>query len=198
MRPWPGVRDALELYKLVEKEKKHSDLRIDSVGIMVGKADKDEVVGALYFEFPNYGSEATNVVTLGYVAILGNIQIYDLSGNLCRVEEKRLGDSAASYSIHLPQEVQPGEHFKVIVVVNLEDLPLLNNFQDIATQLFFMKNGHAALSSYFPGLQFDYIALRVRQIDKRQPADPLDFSCRNFTHMTAAMVEDSISGLTHV
>ncbi len=121
----PLVRDALELYKLVEKEKQHSDVRIDSVGIMVGKADKDEVVGALYFEFPNYGSEATNVMTLGYVAILGDIRIYDLNGNLCKVEEKRLGDSAASYSIHLPQEVQPGRHFKVIVVVNLKDLPLI-------------------------------------------------------------------------
>jgi hypothetical protein len=121
----PLVEDALELYKLVEKEKERSDLKIDSTFIMVGKADKDEVVGALYFEFPNHGPQATNIITLGYASVIENIRIYDLNGHLCKVEVKSVGEAAASYSIYLSEEVQPGEHFKVIGVVNLEDIPLL-------------------------------------------------------------------------
>ena len=121
----PLVEDALEIYKLVEQEKQKSGLRIDSTFIMVGKADKDEVVGAIYFEFPNHGSQATNVITLGYASVMENIKIYDLNGNLCKVEVKHVGEAAASYSIYLSEEVQPGEHFKVIGVVNLKDIPLL-------------------------------------------------------------------------
>ena len=49
----PLVSDALQLYKLIEAEKEHSDLKIDSVFILVGKADKEEIIGALYFEVPN-------------------------------------------------------------------------------------------------------------------------------------------------
>ncbi|MGB2862245.1 MAG: hypothetical protein WBC05_02875 [Sedimentisphaerales bacterium] len=121
----PLVHDALELYKLIEQEKLHSNLKIDSVFIMVGKADKDEVVGALYFEVPNPGPEATNVMTIGYASIMENIRIYDLNGNLCPVEVKHVDETAASYSIHLSEAVQPGEHFKVIAVANLEDIPVL-------------------------------------------------------------------------
>ena len=121
----PLVENALELYKLVEKEKERSDLKIDSTFIMVGKADKDEVVGALYFEFPNHGPQATNIITLGYASVMENIRIYDLNGHLCKVEVKSVGEAAASYSIYLSEDVQPGEHFKVIGVVNLEDIPLL-------------------------------------------------------------------------
>ena len=106
------VKDALELYKLIEKEKEYGGLKIDSTFILVGKADKDEVVGALYFEFPNHGPEATNVLTLPYVSVLENIRVYDLSGSLCKVEVKYLGNAAASYSIHLSKQVQPGEHFR--------------------------------------------------------------------------------------
>ena len=121
----PLVEDALEIYKLIEKEKQHSDLRIDSVFIMVGKADEDEVVGALYFEVPNPGPEATNVMTIGYMSIMENIRIYDLNGNLCPVEVKHVDETAASYSIHLSEAVLPGEHFRVIAVANLEDIPVL-------------------------------------------------------------------------
>ena len=120
----PLVQDALELYKLVEEEKKNSDLRIDLVLIMVGKADKDEGVGALYFEFPNFKPEATNVMTIGPMPIIENIRFYDLDGNLCLVEEKRVSDTAAHYSIHLAQQVQPGERFKLIGVASIEDIPV--------------------------------------------------------------------------
>ncbi len=119
----PLVKDALELYKLIEKEKQQSDLKIDSTFILVGRADRDEVLGALYFEFPNHGPVATDVVTLGYVSVMENIRVYDINGNLCKVEVKHVGEAAASYSIYLSEEVQPGEHFKVIGVANLEDIP---------------------------------------------------------------------------
>lgn len=121
----PLVEDALEIYKLIEKEKQNNDLRIDSSFILVGSADGDEVRGAIYFEFPNHGSQATNVITLGYASIMENIRIYDLKGNLCKVEMKHVDEAAASYSIYLSEEVQPGEHFKVIGVTNLEDIPLI-------------------------------------------------------------------------
>jgi len=120
----PLVDDAMQLYKLIEAEKEQSDLRIDSVFIMVGKADEVEAAGALYFEFPNQGSEATNVMTIGPMPIIENLRFYDLDGNLCLVEEKRVSDTAAQYSIHLPQQVQPGERFKLIGVASIEDVPL--------------------------------------------------------------------------
>ena len=120
----PLVHDALELYKLVEKEKEHGELNIDSVCIMVGKADKDEVVAAIYFEVPNPMPKATNVMTFPYSSTLGDIRVYDLSGNLCKVEEKSLGNFAFSYSIHLSEQVQPGEHFKFIAVTSLNDMPV--------------------------------------------------------------------------
>ena len=121
----PLVEDALEIYKLIEKEKQHSGLKIDSTFILVGRADKDEVLGAIYFEFPNPGPKATNVMTIGYASIMENIRIYDLNGNLCPVEVKHVDETAASYSIHLSEAVLPGEHFRVIAVANLEDIPVL-------------------------------------------------------------------------
>ncbi len=121
----PLVEDALKLYKLIEAEKEHSDLKIDATFILVGRADSDRVLGALYFEFPNNGTEATNVLTLPYVSIIEDLKVYDLNGNLCSVETKLLNETTASYSIHLSEQVQPGEHFKLIGVADLDDIPLI-------------------------------------------------------------------------
>jgi hypothetical protein len=120
----PLVRDALDLYKLVEKEKQRGDLDFDSVFMLVGKADKDEIVGALYFEVPNHKSEASNTFTIGPSSIIENIRAYDLKGNLCLVEEKRISDTAAYYTFHLPEQVQPGELFRFVGVANVEDMPV--------------------------------------------------------------------------
>ncbi len=120
----PLVRDALELYKLVEKEKQHGELNIDSTLIIVAKVDDDEVVAAFYFEVPNPMPKATNVLTIPNVSTLGDIRVYDLSGNLCKVEEKSLGNFTFAYSIHLSEQVQSGEHFKFIGVTSLDDLLL--------------------------------------------------------------------------
>lgn len=121
----PLVYDALQLHELVEKEKAHGDLKIDSAFIMVGTADVDHVLGALYFEFPNFGSQATNVLTLPSTSIMEDFQVYDMRGSLCRVDMKIRNESTASYSIYLNEPVQPGEHFKLIGVANLEDIPLI-------------------------------------------------------------------------
>jgi len=120
----PLVHDALELYKLVEKEKEHGELKIDSVLIMVGKVDEDEVVAAIYFEIPNPMPKATNVLTIPNTSTLGDIRVYDLSGNLCKVEEKSLGNFTFAYSIHFSEQVQPGEHFKLIAVTSLDEIPV--------------------------------------------------------------------------
>ncbi len=116
----PLVDDALELYKLVEAEKAHGELIIDSVLIMVARVDYDEVTAAFYFEVPNRMSKATNVLTVSGSA-LGDIRVYDLSGNLCKVEEKSLGNFTFAYSVHFSEQVQPGEHFKLIGVTSLDD-----------------------------------------------------------------------------
>lgn len=131
----PLVHDALELYKLVEEEKEYGELKIDSVFIAVGKAEeKDGVVAAIYWEVPNPMPKATNVLTIPYSSTLGDIRVYDLSGNLCRVEEKSLGDFAFSFSFHFSEQVQPGEHFKFIVVTNLNgiDMPVFPGGAQIA------------------------------------------------------------------
>ncbi|MBN1360311.1 MAG: fibronectin type III domain-containing protein [Sedimentisphaerales bacterium] len=118
----PLVQDALELYKLVEEEREHGELKIDSVFIAVGKTDEDEVVGAIYWEIPNAMPKATNIMTIPYSSTLGDIRVYDLDGNLCKVEERSLGDFAFSFNIHFLEQVQPGEHFKFIAVTRLDDI----------------------------------------------------------------------------
>ena len=119
----PFVSDVMQLYKLIEAEKEHGDLKIDSTFILVGKADREEILGALFFEFPNFGSEATSVLTLPHVSIIEDLKVYDLNGNLCSVDMKLLDETTASYSIHLPEPVQPGEHFKLIGVADLDEMP---------------------------------------------------------------------------
>jgi hypothetical protein len=121
----PLVDDALKLYKLIEAEKEHSDLKIDSAFIMVGTADVDGVLGALYFEFPNTAPQAMDNMMIGPSSIIKDFQVYDLNGNLCRVDVKLLNESSARYTIHLNEPVQPGEHFKLIGVADLEDIPLI-------------------------------------------------------------------------
>ena len=116
----PLVHDALELYKLVEQEKEHGELRIDSVLIMVARVDWEEVIAAFYFEVPNPMPKATNVLTV-YSSPLGDIRVYDLNGNLCKIEEKSLGNFTFAYSVHFSEQVQPGEHFKLIGVTSLDD-----------------------------------------------------------------------------
>ncbi len=119
----PLVNDVMEMYKLVEAEKEHGELRIDSTQIMVGKAQADEIVAAAYLEVPNPMPQATNVLTLPYTSTLGDIRAYDLSGNLCKVEERSLGDFAFAYTIHFSEQVQPGEHFKFIAVTSIDEMP---------------------------------------------------------------------------
>ena len=119
----PLVDDALKLYKLIEAEKEHGDLKIDSAFILVGRVDSDRVLCAFYFEFPNTGTEATNVLTLPHVSIIEDLKAYDLNGNLCSVETKLLNETTASYSIHLSEQVQPGKHFKLIGVADLDEIP---------------------------------------------------------------------------
>ena len=119
----PLVDDALKLYKMIEAEKEQGDLKIDSAFIMVGKADKEEIVGAFFFEFPNHESKATNVFTLGPASRIEGLQVYDLNGNLCQLDVKLVSETAAIYSIHVSEQVQPGEHFKLIGVVDLENMP---------------------------------------------------------------------------
>jgi hypothetical protein len=121
----PMVDDVLKLYKLVEAEREQGDLKIESVGMIVGKAARGEINGALYFEFPNHEPEATNVFTIGSMAIIDGLKIYDIKGNLCRVDVKKLDENTASYSIHFSEEVKPGEHFRLIGVADLNKLPII-------------------------------------------------------------------------
>jgi hypothetical protein len=122
----PLVDDVLKLYKLVEAEREQGDLKIESVGMIVGKAERGEIIGALYFEFPNHKAEATNVFTLGgQTAIIPGFKVYDMKGNLCRVDVKKLDESSAQYSIHFSEEVKPGEYFRLIGVADLDKLPII-------------------------------------------------------------------------
>ncbi len=78
----PMVDDVLKLYKLVEAEREQGDLKIDSVCIIVGEAEREEIIAAIYFEVPNYKPEATNVFNLGgQMAIIPGFKVYDMKGN---------------------------------------------------------------------------------------------------------------------
>jgi hypothetical protein len=143
----PMVDDVLKLYKLVEAEREQSDLIIESVCMMVGKADRGEIVGALYFELPNFKSEATNVLTIGQMAIIDGLKVYDMKGNLCRVDVKKLDESSAHYSIHFTEEVQPGKHFKLIGVTDLDKLPLIPGGIPSYSQEGFLHHFRTALNS---------------------------------------------------
>jgi hypothetical protein len=121
----PMVDDVLKLYKLVEAEREQGDLKIESVCMIVGKAEREEIIGAIYFEFPNHKAEATNVLTAGQMAIIPGFKVYDMKGNLCRIDVKKLDENTAQYSIHFSEEIQPGEYFKLIGVANLDKLPII-------------------------------------------------------------------------
>ena len=121
----PMVDDILKLYKLAEAEREQGDLKIESVCIMVGRTEMGELQGAFYFEFPNLKSEATNVLTIGQSLIVEGIKVYDMKGNLCRVDVKKVDETAAYYSFHFSEEVQPGEHFKLIGVADIGKLPII-------------------------------------------------------------------------
>jgi hypothetical protein len=121
----PLVSDAMELYKLAEAEKARGDLQIDSVFMLVGTGDEDSVHGALYFEFPHWGSAPTDVLTLPSVSIIPGLEVYDLNGNRLTVDTRLVSDTTASYTIHLEEPVPTGGYFKLIGVANLEDIPLI-------------------------------------------------------------------------
>jgi hypothetical protein len=121
----PMVDDVLKLYKLVEAEREQGDLKIESVGMIVGKAEMGEINGALYFEFPNHEAEATNVFKIGGMAIIDGFKVYDMKGNLCRIDIKKLDEDTASYNIHFSEEVKPGEYFRLIGVADLDKLPII-------------------------------------------------------------------------
>jgi hypothetical protein len=121
----PMVDDVLKLYKLAEAEREQGDLKIESVCIVVGKAEVGEVQGALYFEIPNHKAEATKVFTLGQTAIMEGLKVYDMKGKLCKVDENKVSETGAYYSVHFAEEVKPGEYFKLIGVVDLEKMPLI-------------------------------------------------------------------------
>ncbi|HEC02955.1 MAG TPA: hypothetical protein ENI81_05400 [Phycisphaerales bacterium] len=144
----PLVDDALELYKFVEAERAHGELKIDSVFVVVGKAENDGVVAAIYWEVPNPMPKATNIMTIPYSSTLGDIKVYDLNGNLCKVEQKSLGDFAYSFSIHFSEQVQPGENFKFIAVTSFGgiDMPVFPGGMRIA-----WKEGPLAYFRTSPG-----------------------------------------------
>ncbi|MCP4611758.1 MAG: hypothetical protein GY845_23865 [Planctomycetes bacterium] len=122
----PMVDDVLKLYKLVEAEREQGDLKIESVCMVVGTAEREEIIAAIYFEFPNHKPEATNVFALGgQMAIIPGFKVYDMQGNLCRVDVKKLDENSAQYSIHFSEEVKPGEYFRLIGVADLDKLPII-------------------------------------------------------------------------
>ncbi|UCG56236.1 MAG: hypothetical protein JSU70_15375 [Phycisphaerales bacterium] len=121
----PLVYDVMQLHELVEKEKQYSELKIDSAFIMVGTADVEGVLGALYFEFPNGGPQAMDHLTFGQASIIEEFQVYDLNGDLCHVDVERLNESSARYTIRFNEPVQPGELVQLIGVANLTDIPVL-------------------------------------------------------------------------
>jgi hypothetical protein len=64
-------------------------------------------------------------LTIGPASIIEGLQVYDMNGNLCRLDVKLLDESSARYTVQLNEPVQPGEHFKLIGVADLEDIPLI-------------------------------------------------------------------------
>lgn len=121
----PLVSDAMELYKLAEAEKARSDLQIDSVFMLVGSAEEDDVRGALYFEFPHSGSEPADSLTLPSVSIIPGLEVYDLNGNRLTLDTRLVSDTTAAYTIRLKESVPVGGHFRLIGVANLKDVPLI-------------------------------------------------------------------------
>ncbi len=121
----PLVRDVMKLNRLVEAEKQRSDLKIDSAFILVGSGDKDNILGAMYFEFPNWRPEPTDVFTLPSASIIPDLQVYDSAGNLLQVDRTIRDETTASYTIHTKEPVPAGGHFRLIGVANLQDMPLI-------------------------------------------------------------------------
>jgi hypothetical protein len=120
----PLVDDVMKMLKLVEAEQELGEERIDSVFVMAGKADKDRIVGALYFEYPNKSDETMETLKFGYMSLIPGLEIYDLNGNLLKVDIKPSSPGGAAYTIHLREKVEPGESIKVIAFADVDEMPL--------------------------------------------------------------------------
>ena len=93
---------------------------------MVVKLDKDNIVAALYFEHPNKSGEALETWKLGHASVVDHVDIYDLNGNLLKVDIKPVSLSVADYAIHFREKVEPGESFKLIAVAKVDEIPLFS------------------------------------------------------------------------
>jgi hypothetical protein len=112
----PIVQQVIEMYRWAEEEKKAGLTPIESVYIAVQSLDQEDVwqYSAL-MEWPNTSSKKLDVITVGPMTTMDNLQIYDTQGRVLTYETKEEGSRTSRYTIHFPDSIEPNQKISYIV-----------------------------------------------------------------------------------
>lgn len=112
----PLVQKAVELYRWVEEERQAGHA-VDDASILVAAIDDEQVMRvASLQEKINTGSEAKVAIQLGPMSTFKDLKFYDFEGNLLGCEVKPISEFMATYFIHLPEPIEPGQKIRYITV----------------------------------------------------------------------------------
>lgn len=112
----PLVQQAIQMYHWIEEER-HSGKSMQDATVFVGALDDDQVVRlAALVESTNDGSEPKSVIQVGPYTAVKDLRIYDFEGHLLDYEERAHSELVATYFIHLPKPIEPGEKIRYITV----------------------------------------------------------------------------------
>ena len=112
----PLVQETVQLYRWVEEERK-SGRSIENASIWAAALDEEQVLRtANLVEYTHDGSEAKSVIQVGPMSTYKDLRIYDFDGNLLDYEVKPNSEHSTTYSIHLPNPIEPGEKIRYITV----------------------------------------------------------------------------------
>ena len=112
----PIVQQVIEMYRWAEAEKKAGLNPIESVYIAVQSLDQEDVwqYSALS-EWTNQSAEKLDVITIGPMTTMDNLQIYDTQGRVLTYEAKEEGSRTSRYTIHFPESIEPNQKICYIV-----------------------------------------------------------------------------------
>lgn len=112
----PLVQETIQLYRWVEEEREFGK-SVENASIWVAAIDEEQALRtANLVEYTHDGSEATSVIQVGPISTYKDLRIYDFEGNLLDYDVKPNSEHTATYSIHLPNRIEPGEKIRYITV----------------------------------------------------------------------------------
>jgi hypothetical protein len=112
----PIVQQVIEMYRWAQEEKKAGLNPIESINVAVQSLDEENVwqYSAL-LEWTNQSTEKLDVITVGPMTTMDNLQIYDTQGRVLAYEAKSEGTNTSRYTIHFLDSIEPNQKMSYIV-----------------------------------------------------------------------------------